>query len=406
MFLVSVEQYKLMAALNMLKNTVGNNSQGVGDDCISMETDANSSVLRMYTTNSVEYTYVEINVSMANPNEKAPYVNFSRLKAIIESIDRSNMVKISATGANTIHISTSAFSSNNKGIMVMGNNNGFLPLPNTANLPMEEYIIQARPFKTALMSAKCIISKSESMPTLNCMNVGIGTGQITYLAMNRTGQIYIQEHSCHTYSQRTAPLLINPENVVKIKQLIELCPDIIVRDYGNKFITIEPDLTSTSMNYSFNNFVYYSSVYAGTFPTQIATQVSPGVSAKITDIKDVVEVLIRAKAIYDKTNVISNGIHISLGKQKINFKMSSSYGEIDEDVSVVGTGAMINGDYNPEILLKLFSFLANDNITEVNISNMPGNSYLVIEPVRANGSITEKFVVVGITQTTNNGGNP
>lgn len=412
MFFISIQQDDMMQALDILKETVGNNSQGVGDDCISMETNDTATILKMYTTNSTEFTYVEVNVSTANPSEKAPYVNFTRLRNIISTIPSGNMIKIEATGVNELHISTSAFSLGKKGIVLSGNTSGFLPLPNVSGIQPYEYILSVSDFNHAVAGANSIIVQSESTPIYNCMNVGIDVGKVTYLALNQAGgQIFVHKNAEHTTVQRTAPLLINPKNIAKLLPVLNAGSDIVIRDYNGKFITIERAANKAS-NLSPYAFTYYSSVYTGTFPTQIATQVAPHQPITVSNVENIIEVLKRAKAIYDKSNAVANGIQISTNAQKMNFRMTSGYGEIDEDISIINpNGYRVNGTYNPETLLKLLANIAKRQIAEVRLSNMTGNhSYIVIEPVWP-GSTTawtpEKFVVAGIAgKTTAAGGNP
>ena len=96
MFNISIEQSVLMKALEYLEPTVGKNSTGLGDNCLSMQTTGNGSV-EMYTTNTIEFTKLEAIVAVGgNTQDVAPYVDFKRFKAIISSIPTNEIVSIEA----------------------------------------------------------------------------------------------------------------------------------------------------------------------------------------------------------------------------------------------------------------------------------------------------------------------
>ena len=97
MFDISIEQPVLMKALEYLEPTVGKNTKGLGDNCVSMRTTGNGSI-EMYTMNTIECTCLEAIVSMGgNTVDQSPLMDFKRLKAIVSTIPSNEIISMKAS---------------------------------------------------------------------------------------------------------------------------------------------------------------------------------------------------------------------------------------------------------------------------------------------------------------------
>ena len=85
MFKIAIEQPVLNHALECLAGTVGNNSQNLGDDCISV-TDNGDGTLSLFTSNGIDFSYIRVLTNQFNAQqgtpEVMPYVNFKRFRDI------------------------------------------------------------------------------------------------------------------------------------------------------------------------------------------------------------------------------------------------------------------------------------------------------------------------------------
>ena len=145
MFNIQIAKKDLAEALSYVESTVGNNSQNLGDDCVSV-TDLGTNILEIYTTNSVEFSKIQVILTSGSVGkiERMPYVNFKRFKAMIDSIPDNEYVMIKAT-VNDIEIN---YGTRKKPLKLAGSTNGIIPLPQVSG---SQIVINKKILETAII---------------------------------------------------------------------------------------------------------------------------------------------------------------------------------------------------------------------------------------------------------------
>ena len=168
MFEVVILQETLKTVLDYLSSTVGKNSQGLGDDCISLESTATGSCI-LYTTNTFESTVIEVICSNSTQSAIAPCVNFKRFKGIIDSIPSNEYVTIKE-GTNQLLISFSM----RKPVAINTSNNGMIAKPTIVNnLPSQMIDFPVEFFNQIITKGASIINDSSTVQIMNCVKITV-----------------------------------------------------------------------------------------------------------------------------------------------------------------------------------------------------------------------------------------
>ena len=211
MFDITIEQSVLAKALEYLEPTVGKGNSNLGENCISMMTTGNGSI-KMYTTNSVEFTELEAIVSFGgNTQEQAPYVDFKRFAAIIKSIPANEVVSIKAN-VNDLMIN---FALKKTPIKLVGDSNGMIPLPTNQFSSTGAMTIPKQLLGDALNNVCTIITDSVATPIYNCMRIFTDQTNVEITALDMTGKRTFAQSGLATGMNPTADILIEASKLKK-----------------------------------------------------------------------------------------------------------------------------------------------------------------------------------------------
>lgn len=328
MFNITIEQQVLMKALEYLEPTVGKNTTGVGDNCLSMATTGNNSV-EMFTTNTVEFTRLEAIVAVGgNTQEQAPYVDFKRFKGIISSIPANEMITIEEN-VNDININ---YALKKIPIKLVGCNNGMMPLPTNAFPSASAMSVPTRLISEALNNVCSIIIDSDSTPIYNCMRIETNGMNIDITALDMTGK--------RMFTQSGLGVNNNPNTAVlaeasKLKKSIKLFEDFNELEIymDNNMIRIDgADIVSHHQQKTkgmISGISYYCRRLTGAYPVNIKQHFNP-MPTEFVEInkEELANSFIRVKALEDKTG--NGGIGFEAKNGTVIIESSSAYGNLED----------------------------------------------------------------------------
>lgn len=335
MFDISIEQSVLMKALEYLEPTVGKNSTGLGDNCLSMRTTGNGSV-EMYTTNTSEFTRLEAIVAIGgNTQENAPYVDFKRFKTIISSIPANEMVSLQAS-VNDILIN---FSLKKTPVKLIGCNNGMIPLPNNQfssvnmiNVP-KDFIVQS------VNNVCSIVTDSTSTPIYNCMRIFTTGMAMEVTALDISGKRTFAQSGTATNNNPQQEILIEAS---KLKKSLKIFEDYKELEFYMDQNLVRVDAADPVSSYfqktkgMIMNINYFARRLTGTFPTNIKANFTP-MPSEFSEInkEDLLNCFTRIKAIEDQTNGGIVGFEIN-GNSAI-ITLNSAFGNVEDNITTENT---------------------------------------------------------------------
>ncbi len=395
MFDVTVEQPMLYKALEYLEPTVGKNAHGLNDHCLYMQTTTAGS-MEMYTTNSVEYTALELIVGTASTGvSNAPCVDFKRFKTIIGSIPVGCMVKIVANVDDLII----SFGTPAKKIKLVGCNGNMIPLPNSNFTVDDNVSIPKDALSQALTKVCAIVSDNETNPIYNCMRIATDDLDIEFTALDIACKRTFVSKAKATGSNKGQVVLLEASKMKRSLKLFEDYNEIVVAMNGNLILVQADDpVAQLSMKTKgmITNIRYYCRRLSGNFPSNIAKNFTPAPQEFMeVSTNEFLNCCRRVKAIEDKT---SGGIiHVKTQGEDLNVSMKTTQGFVNEDVITIHNPA-VSFDTNFKYT-NLTDIVKSFTTTTFQIAVLP--SYPMNYVIRATGDLNTMYTVpsMNVTQT-------
>jgi len=390
MFDISIEQRVLMKALEYLEPTVGKNSTGLGDNCVSMKTTGNGSV-EMYTTNTVEFTKLEAIVAVGgNTQEIAPYVDFKRFKAIIGSIPANEIISLKAS-VNDILIN---FSLKKTPIKLVGCNNGMIPLPSN-QFPSSSMVTVPKSFIARATNNVCsIVTDSASTPIYNCMRIFTSGMGVEVSALDMTAKRTFVQSGTATGNNPQQEILLEASKFKKSLKLFEDFNELELYMDQNMVRVDGTDIVSSYYQKTqgmISNISYYARRLTGAFPPNIKANFSP-MPTEFSEFnkEEMANCFTRIKAIEDQTNGGIIGFEID-GSNAI-VTLSSAYGNIEDTIAAENTvSRTFKTMFKHESLSDIMKVIDTDTFEIGVLPNHPTN-YVI----KSKGSNDVMFTVPGM----------
>jgi hypothetical protein len=397
MFNIQVSKKDLSVALESIASTVGNNSQNLGDDCISI-TDMGTSTIELYTTNGIEFSRATIILSSASSGKitRMPFVNFKRFKSIIDSIPDGEFITIKSN-VNDIEIT---YGMRKKPLKLTGAMNGIIPLPNftTTN---SDIIVEKELIKNVLGKA-CSIIKDENSGTLaGCMRINTNGADIEITAVDvKNNRIFL--HKAQTLNNNFGDLLVEANKLKKAFKLFNDFNDIKF-EYNANIIKISG--SDPISNNVLLESEYYLRILSGTYPNNITGLFNNISEFAIVNKDEIKASLTRINAIED-TTIGSGTLDLSIDKNVVNLVKISQYGKVEDSFNAENEiSYQIKDIFKVKSLAEILNTFA-DNITynspntfEIGGSVAPNSNgkYYVL---RETGSQNSMFLITGYTNNT------
>lgn len=409
MFNIQVARDDLLLALQAVSSTVGDNSQGLGDNCISI-TDLGNNFIQVYTSNSVEFSSVEIVLTKGSTgkSERMPFIEFKRFKTIIESIPKGEYVNIKAS-TNDIEIDYKTFGNKGKPIKLTGATNGMIPLP-TFTTPTDLLCIDTILIKNSIDKICSITKNDPNNQYSGCFKISTDQYNVDFISIDNKNNRMCLCSGTNTNVNKGDMFLEADKFKKAFKQLFMEYDDIYMETNGNINRIMGNTKISSSSTILYSP-TYYTRVLNATFP--------PVIKSMFDNVNDFVEIdkdeltasLIRIGAIED--NVIGAGtMELKIHNNVIDIIKTSQYG-IVEDSFDTNTESSVsfnevfkakplaeilkNFQSTPDVAYSHSSFEIGVGTNSVNNTN-----YYVLKEGSCKGSIDTKFLIIGLGQQTPN----
>ena len=322
MFDIKIEQKELMDILTVISST----GKEAGS-CISMTCDK-SGILEMYTTTGIEFSKISVAVaSNSKTADTAPYVNFGRFKNIIATIPPTEQVSLKSNG-NDLTIN---FQNKRQPIKLTGMTQKIMSLPGTTGYTNQVYIPISFA-KEILDEATAIINDSESAPLFNCVKIDTNNGDVCVTGLDvQTKRMFKHEYKS-PYVQPQASYLIEASKLKKALKMFCNYTDLMIEE-NNAAIHIQGHSPATNtLIPNVTSADFYMRKISGVFPSNIKSSIDQGaVEFCEVDKEDILNVLIRANAVEDKT--IGNGtITFDVVDDTITITNGSAYGMVEDSI--------------------------------------------------------------------------
>ena len=390
MFNIQIAKKDLAEALSYVESTVGNNSQNLGDDCISIK-DLGTNILDVYTTNGVEFSRAQVVLTSGSSGkiERMPYVNFKRFKAMIESIPENEYIAIKAT-VNDIEIN---YGTRKKPLKLTGSTNGIVPLPQVTGNVIN---INKKIIEQGLSQACTIIKDNGSNALTNCVRIHTDAFNVEMTAVDtKDNRMYV--HKGVTTESNNGDVVIEANKFKKAFKLFtnfndlefECSPSII------KVSGTDPVLSSQMVIKT----EYYSRVLTGNYPTNVSAMFNNVTEFAVVNKDELKASLIRINAIED--NMIGSGtMDLHIDKNLVNIAKTSQYGIVEDSFNLENEiGSPIIETFKAKPLAEVLKNFTDNgaygtpNTFEIGKSNANSSSnYYVLKETGATGSM---FLITG-----------
>lgn len=375
MFNATVQKEHLETVLKLLSSTVGDNSQGFNDDCISIVPSANLNTLVLCTTDTINFTKCEVLCGLCQTPDPAPLVNFKRFEKIISSIPNGEMITLKETKQNVLTVSYKL----NSGVSLTGIGGTFNTLiPNFSNTNVS---IGTQFLKESVTEANSIIQNDGKPSLYNC--VSIKTSNLLDIEVvgidTKSNRAYINTIKSST-SNPDSEFIIDAQALKSVIGLFDGYSEVLLCKNSNDTMikitpdtsTLIPDLSSDHITNFVTSIEYYRRIIVGTFSPIISKKFAMGVLQNTSvNIKELQGSLKRVLALED-----GNSGHQYVGltaNDKINITYTSTYGEISE--SLISGNPLANqtgGKYPTKALLELLSTNTEESIMFGELNGSPG----------------------------------
>ena len=375
MFEITVEQKTLMAALNMLAPTVGKNTQNLGDNCISMESTTNGTVM-MYTTNTIEFAALELVVGSSNNQQaKAPYVDFKRFANIIKTIPPNDYITIKTDGVNDIMIE---FQLKKQPVKLMGCNNGMIALP-TGQQYGQVVDVPTDFINVSLKYATSIINDNDSTPIYNCIRIATDNNDIEISGLDTQTKRMFVKNTQISYTNPQEQVVIEASKFAKSMRLFENYYDV---SFESSPGVIHVTGTTLNNNPKYPDIIgaeYYARVISGVYPVNIGSTLNSGVN-EFSEInkKELLDSIARARAIEDTTTG-QKAVQLDITGNTVRLSTSSAYGALEDEITAensITINSQVHSLFKYEHLADIISVIPTDTVEIGSLSQHPGHFVL------------------------------
>ena len=395
MFDITIEQSILAKALEYLEPTVGKGSNSLGENCISMTTTGNGSIM-MYTTNSIEFTKLEAIVLFGgNTQEQAPYVDFKRFFAIIKSIPANEVISINAN-ANDLMIN---FALKKTPIKLVGDLNGMIPLPTNQFSTTDTMIIPKKLLGDALNNVCSIITDSVSTPIYNCMRIATDYTNVEITALDMTGKRTFTQSGLATGSNPSANILIEASKFKKSFKIFEDYTEIEMA-MDNNMICISGDVPVNNNSQKTKGMIidvtYYARRLNGSYPSNINSTFYP-LPNEFSEIskEELINSISRVKALEDSSNGGNIGFEVN-GNNAI-ITVNSAYGNLEDNIATENTiSSSFKTTFKYSSLSDIIKVI-NTNSFEIGVLPKHPSNYIIKEKGATDVMFTIPGVVSNVT---------
>ena len=399
MFSIQIAKKDLAEALSYVESTVGNNSQNLGDDCISL-TDLGNNILEIYTTNGIEFSKINVVLTSGSSGtqEKMPYVNFKRFKTMIDSIPDNEYVSIKAT-VNDIEIN---YGTRKKALKLTGSTNGMIQLPTNINgntLTINKSIIDKG------LAGACSIIKDDGSSSLNnCIRIFTSAFGVEITAVDiKNNRMFV--HNGTTTESNNGEVLIEAQKFKKAFKLFTGFNDLEFECGTNVVRVAGTDIVSSSQ--MIVEAEYYARTLAGNYPKNVSAMFNNVPEYCVMNKDELKASLTRINAIED-TTIGSGTMELSIGKNLVNIVKRSQYGTVEDSFNAENEiGYKIKDTFKAKPLAEVLKNFTDNgtygspNTFEFGQSNNNGNSanYYILKETGSTGSM---FLITGTTVSSNN----
>lgn len=399
MFNVQLAKKDLGLALKFISSTVGNNSQNLGDDCISLK-DLGNNTLEIFTTNSIEFSKVVIVLTTGSSGveEQMPYVNFKRFKQMIDSISDNEYISIKGT-INDIEIN---YGNRKKPLKLTGSTNGMIPLPNMAasNTPVTDISINKNIIAPALNRAAAIVKSDGTNAIANCMRINTNgfKVEITAVDVNLNRMYYASGMNTESNS---GDVIIE---VQKFKKAIGLFDDFNDLDFESNGNITKVTGTSPRTSNTIIEAEYYIRNIVGTYPGNIANMFQNVQEYAVLNKDEILSSLSRVNAIED--NTVGAGIlQLTINDNNVSITKTSQYGTVEDSFDAENKIITpISENFKAKAIVDVLKGFADNgvygspNTFEIGkTTNSNGSYYIFREP----GNNDSMYILTGYTANTN-----
>lgn len=371
MFDITIEQSILAKALEFLEPTVGKNANQLGDNCIAMMTTGNGS-MTMYTTNTVEFTQLEVIVGMGGTTvSQAPYVDFKRFKAIIASIPANEMISIKAT-VNDLEIN---YALKGTPVTLVGSTNGMLPLPLNNFSSAQMITIPKATLLVALNNATAIISDSDSAPIYNCVRIATNGMAVDFTAVDTTAKRTFMNAAVATQNNPVAEVLVEASKMKKSLKIFEDYQDLDLYMDTN-MVRVDGAVLSSApskTNGMISSVCYYTRRLYGAFPPNIKNNFTP-MPQEFCEINkaELLASFARVKALEDSST--GGQIGFEVNGSNCTISMNSAYGNVEDAVIMENVSSKsFKTVFKHQNISDIIKVLPTDTIEIGALPNHPSN---------------------------------
>lgn len=403
MFKIQFNVGMMKEALGILSTTVGKNAQNLGDDCISIK-DNMDNTISMYTTNSVEYTKIDMSITMgmsdASDTVMSP-INFTRFSNIINTMPDTEYVTIES-GSSGINIS---YGLSKSPITLTVSTSGMLPFPLAAGTSLKgSGLISIDPeiLKDECKAASKIIVPDKSSAINQCMKIEANNYDISFSAVDTVNN-RMMYHKITTGDLQNGSFFMEPSKVYKIlAKIVGKVPifnTVNIDETTNGSVTI---IQGTSLNLNSN---YTGGIISMTYCLRNVTGNYPNIQPMFANAKNFVSVPIgnlvteleRVVSISDSTDA-DDVFNMEVNNNKITIKKTSQYGSISNDIECNNavTTAKFTDNFKPKAMLDILNSCAelqeNGNIN-IGVTTVNSTDYYIIKT----DTDRQQFLISGYT---------
>lgn len=393
MFEITILQSSLMAALEYLTPTVGNNNFNLGDDNISLESNNNGSCV-LYTTNTIETTEVEVICSNIASVGKAPNVNFKRFKGIIASISKNEYITIKE-GTNELLIS---FSANKKPVIIKESNVQMVAKQGIfTNMPAQMTELPVEFFRQVITKANSIIHYDTKTPITNCVNIVIDNPIITATAIDASSKRTFMMTSDKGLCSTPVTFMVEAAKMVKSLKLLEEYEEFEIGADNNSIIISGLTKVKYPKYDDIVSVKYCTRQLTGSFPDVMKFYKAPYIPMEYITInkEDVLNTISRIKALGEE-NSFNNGITITANQDEFAISFASLYGELNDKIDVYkGIQGSFNALFTHTELEDILKSIPSEYV-DIGVMNGTTSNFVICGSISNSGNYsgTDKFTML------------
>ena len=398
----TVKEETLKEILSKLAPVVGDNSQNLNDNCVSIVVLDNNQIA-LSATNVNEYATIVADC-VANdydPNGRNEFslVDFKRFKSIIDTVPGNDDVIITESGNGNINVDYGS-RVGTKPIVVTAINTPFLQSPNTTYV--DTVTVEMKILQESLKEATSIVQKDD-VTVDACMHLQFDGYDIKMMAFDsKNGRVYRSMTKTGTGSNNNVGILLQCKKVAKAMKMFDNAVDVKI-NISNDFINITQKTASgssdiTEINYWIRRInVLFPSAFDQLFDVK-------SIQWATLNVDDVLNSLKRVIAIQDN-DLTTEAVTLEIKGSEATFYKNSQYGDITDTIySSTNVSDDFSDQFKADTLLEIINNFKKNNISTFTIgkpkktkSSSTNNHYLLSQD-EFNSPAT--FVLLGQGPTT------